>query len=74
MINSSVEQQSEGVNWISVRAASTKLGVSRPMMYYYIDRLHIQKKRFPLDRKVYIPLADVERIRQEKQAATQEQR
>lgn len=52
----------ENVKWISLQDAAERLKVERPAMYYYIKALKLEKKKFPLDRNVYLKESDVERI------------
>lgn len=60
----------EGENrWISIELVAERLGVKRPAVYYYIKKLQIPTRRFELDRKAYIPIADFERIKAAKAAA-----
>lgn len=56
-------------NYISVKKAGEELGVQRTSMYYYIQQLKIETKKFPLDRKAYIAVEDLERIKVAKAAA-----
>ncbi len=62
-----VEQQS----YITLEDAAVQLAVTRATLYYYLRTLSIPKHKFPLDRHVYLTLADFERIRSLKQAARQ---
>jgi hypothetical protein len=55
--------------YTSLNEASNELGVSRSTMYYYLEQLGIETKKFPLDRKTYIALVDFERIKEAKKAA-----
>jgi transposase-like protein len=57
--------------YISVEDAARELGVNRSTMYYYKRQLNIQHKKFPLDRRRYISLQDLERIKAAKKAATE---
>jgi hypothetical protein len=65
------EAQTEQVKYISLHNVGQELGVARGTVYYYIRQLDIQMKKFPLDRKAYIALEDLERIKAAKQAAAQ---
>ena len=40
-------------------------------MYYYLEQFQIKPTKFPLDRKAYIALADLERIKEAKRAASE---
>ncbi len=66
---SPVEKQQEGAKFISIENAGKELGVKRTTMYYYIERLSLKVERFPLDRKTYIAITDLERIKAAKKAA-----
>ena len=55
--------------YISVKKAGEELGVQRTTMYYYIQQLRIETQKFPLDRKTYIAITDLERIQAAKAAA-----
>lgn len=55
--------------YISVKKAGEELGVQRTSMYYYIQQLGIETKKFPLDRKAYIAVEDLKRIQAAKTAA-----
>ena len=61
------EQQS----YIPLEDAAMQLEVTRATLYYYLRTLSIPKHKFPLDRHVYMTMADFERIRSLKQAARQ---
>lgn len=67
----SEETQQENISFISMSNAGKELGVGRTTMYYYIEQLSIETKKFPLDRKTYISIADLERIKAAKKAAEQ---
>lgn len=55
--------------YLSVENAGKELGVQRSAMYYYIKQLKIETKKFPLDRKAYISIVDLNRIKAAKRAA-----
>jgi len=57
--------------YISLQEATAKLGVARATLHYYLEKLEIARKRFPLDKHVYILFADYERIRTYKQEAAE---
>jgi transcriptional antiterminator len=56
-------------HYISLEHVRQELKVARGTIYYYIRQLHIPMKKFPLDRKAYIALEDLERIKAAKKAA-----
>ena len=49
--------------YISLQEVKEKLGVARGTLDYYLRRLEIERKKFPLDKHVYILHTDYERIR-----------
>lgn len=68
------DREDDGVKYVSVLRAAELLGVQRPTVYYYISLFHLEKKKFPLDRKVYIALSDVAKIRAAREAAEKGER
>lgn len=56
---------------ISLGDAAKELGVTRATLYYYIHALDIETKKYPLDKKAYMPRADLERIKTLKEQAKQ---
>lgn len=59
----------EEAKYISLKDAAERLGMTRPSLHYYIDRLHMEKKQFEMDREKYITLADFERIKRLREEA-----
>ena len=57
------------MNYITLTEATKQLGVSRATLYYYMRKLNIEKKRFPLDKRVYLLSSDFERILRFKEEA-----
>ncbi len=57
--------------YISMDDAARELSVNRSTVYYYLEQLEIKPKKFPLDRKAYIALADLELIKAAKRAASE---
>ena len=55
--------------YISLQDAATQLGVERPAMYYYIRTLKLEKKKFALDKQVYLKFSDFERIKKLREEA-----
>jgi hypothetical protein len=55
--------------WISLQDAASQLGVERPAMYYYIRALKLEKKKFELDKNVYLKFSDFERIKKLREEA-----
>jgi hypothetical protein len=68
------EEQGGEKKYISIANAGKNLGVSRTTMYYYIEQFKLKVEKFPLDRKAYIAIADLDRIKAAKQAAVEGQR
>lgn len=56
--------------YISIDEVATNLGVGRTNVYYYVNQLKIQTKKFSLDRKTYVSKTDFERIKVVKAVAT----
>lgn len=54
---------------ISMKEAAEQLGMPRPTLDYHIVKLGMEKKRFEMDREVYISYADFERIKQLREKA-----
>lgn len=57
--------------YISLKDAAKRLGVTRPSLHYYIDTLQLEKHRFPLDRQRYLSFSDFEKIRGLKEQVVQ---
>jgi predicted DNA-binding transcriptional regulator AlpA len=57
--------------YISMDDAARDLGVNRSTVYYYLEQLEIKPTKFPLDRRAYIALADLERIKSAKKSAAE---
>lgn len=74
MVQQPNESHTGEVKYISLENVGKELGVARGTVYYYIRQLQIQMEKFPLDRKAYITLADLERIKAAKKAATEGRR
>ena len=74
MTESSGNQPEGKIKFISISKAGEDLGVNRTTVYNYIKRLHIEMHKFPLDRKAYITVEDVARIKEAKKAASEGQR
>jgi DNA-binding transcriptional MerR regulator len=55
--------------YITLEEAAKRLGVRRATLYYYMKTLGIAKQKFPLDKRVYLTVADFERIQALKEAA-----
>lgn len=48
--------------FISIKDATARLGVTDATLYYYIKRLKLETKKFPLDKRTYLLESDVEHI------------
>ncbi len=57
--------------YISMDDAARELGVNRSTVYYYLEQFQMKPTKFPLDRKAYIALTDLERIKMAKRAASE---
>ncbi len=57
--------------YISMDDAARELNVNRSTVYYYLEQLEIKPAKFPLDRRAYIALADLERIKAAKKSAAE---
>lgn len=55
--------------YISMEEAAEQLKVTRTALYYYIRTLKLEKKKFELDKRVYLKVSDFERIRKLKEEA-----
>lgn len=55
--------------YISMEDAAEQLGVTRTALYYYIRTLKLEKKKFQLDKRVYLKVSDFQRIKVLKDAA-----
>jgi len=49
--------------YISMEDAAEQLGVTRTALYYYIRTLKLEKKKFELDKRVYLKVSDFQRIK-----------
>jgi hypothetical protein len=58
------------VGYISLPEAARQLGITTGTLHYYLRRLGITSKKFDLDKKRYLIVADFERIRTLKLAAS----
>lgn len=54
----------ENQQYITQEEATKQLGVTRATLYYYMKTLNIEKKKFPLDRHVYLRSSDFEKIKE----------
>lgn len=59
----------ERKGYIALTEAAKELGVNRSTMYYYKKNMGIEHKKFDLDKRKYIALADFERLKEARQAA-----
>jgi len=57
--------------YISMDDAARELNVNRSTVYYYLEQLGILPRKFPLDRRAYLALTDLERIKDAKRAASE---
>ena len=49
--------------YISMEDAAEQLKVTRTALYYYIRTLKLEKKKFELDKHIYLKVSDFERIK-----------
>lgn len=49
--------------FIALDDVAEQLKVTKGTLYYYIKTLKIETKKFPLDRRAYMPTADFEKIK-----------
>jgi len=56
--------------YISFEEAEDQLGVTRATLHYYMRALKVERIKFPLDKRAYMKVADFERIKQAKEAAS----
>jgi len=49
--------------WVSLEEAARLMGIKRATIYYYLKDLGLSPQRFGRDRKKYLSLAEVERLR-----------
>ncbi len=69
MTNIPAQSRQEEAKFISLIKAGEDLGVSRSTVHYYLGQLGIKVHKFPLDRKAYISLEDLGRIKAAKRAS-----
>ena len=55
--------------YISMEEAAKQLKVTRTALYYYIRILKLEKKKFELDKRVYLKMPDFERIKKLREEA-----
>lgn len=60
--------------YISMEDAAERLGVTRTALYYYIRTLKLEKKKFELDKHIYLKVSDFERIKTLKEDAAKRSR
>ena len=53
--------------YMTLDEAAKAVGLKRSSLYYYLDKLKIERKQFPFNRHRWIAAADVERIRAAKE-------
>lgn len=56
--------------FITLDDVAEQLKVTKGTLYYYIKTLKIETKKFPLDRRAYMPMADFEKIKELKERAS----
>ena len=53
----------EEQEYMTLDEAAKEVGLKRPSLYFYIKKLRIERRYFPLNKHAYIKHADVERIK-----------
>jgi predicted DNA-binding protein YlxM (UPF0122 family) len=66
-----VQIMTDTPRYISLGEVGEELQVNRASVYYYIKHLEIDVKKFPLDRKKYILISDLEKIKAARKAAAE---
>lgn len=56
--------------YVNMKEAMARIGVTQATLYYYIRRLELETKKFPLDKRVYLLESDVKRIEALKEQAS----
>lgn len=56
--------------FIALDDVAEQLKVTKGTLYYYMKTLKIETKKFPLDRRAYMPIADFEKIKGLKERAS----
>ena len=62
---------SSAPQYISMNDAARELNVNRSTVYYYLEQLEIKPTKFPLDRRAYIALTELELIKAAKKSAAE---
>jgi excisionase family DNA binding protein len=57
----------EQKDYYSIDEVAQTVGVNRATVYKWIEKLHIQRYRFSVSKKVFLAVADVERLKEVKQ-------
>jgi hypothetical protein len=68
-----VKSMAGSSQFIDMEDAAGRLGVKRSSLYYYIRTLKLETHKFPLDKHVYLSLADFERVKALKDQAAERQ-
>jgi hypothetical protein len=58
----------EEKEYVTLQEAAKQLGIKRASLYYYLDNMKIEKRRFPLNRHAYIKVSDFQRIKDVKES------
>ena len=53
----------EDQEYMTLDEAAKEVGLKRPSLYFYIKKLRIERRNFPLNKHAYIKRTDVERIK-----------
>lgn len=49
--------------YMTLAEAALAIGIKRPSLYYYIEKLHIKTQKYRMNKNRYIAVVDVERIK-----------
>jgi hypothetical protein len=60
----------ETPKYVTMKEATARLQVTQATLYYYIRRLGLETKKFPLDKRAYLLESDVKRIEALKEQAS----
>jgi predicted DNA-binding transcriptional regulator AlpA len=64
---SPIVTEEEKREYLTLDESAKSVGLKRPSLYFYINKLGIERHKFPLNRHIYLARADVERIRAAKE-------
>ena len=53
----------EDKEFLTLDETAAAVGLKRPSLYFYLNKLKIERRKFPFNRHTWISRADVERIK-----------